>query len=345
MGKQGVGLIGPSGWGRAYCEALGDSLKAKLVAVAGGRRAAATAERFGVRLQESVEALCSAEDIAFVVVASPHHLHREHAVCALRHGKHTLVEKPMATTVADCDLMIAAAREHGAKLMVAHSRRYFPILRKAKQLIDQGVIGKPLMLRQVFCHDARGVFGPDQPEDWWLLDPKAGLSWFMGFGCHHIDYTHWLIGSKVTKVYARVGSYWTQRDVPTCGMYFLDFESGAYSTLWDLSNAPKGIGEWPPFFDLQENNEIAGEEGLMVVRPYQKLMVRTQGDWETVLELPKEKADPVRTFLREEVEDLIESAAEGKEPPITGADGRHTVEIIEAGYRSSESGQPVDLPL
>ena len=132
MEKLGVGVIGPSGWGRNYCQSTQDSQKGKLVAIAGGKRAADTAQKFGVRFEESVESLCKADDVEMVAIASPHHLHPEHAICAAEHKKHALVEKPMATTVADCDRMIQAAKANGVKLMVAHSRRYFPIARKRR---------------------------------------------------------------------------------------------------------------------------------------------------------------------------------------------------------------------
>ncbi len=131
-----VGIIGSGGWASRYALSLQESEKARLVAVAGGTRAPAYAEKFGLRLEPSPAALCAASDIDIVAVVCPHGVHAEHTVCAADHGKHVLVEKPMATTVAECDQMTEAAERAGVKLMVAHSRRFFPLVKQAKQLLD-----------------------------------------------------------------------------------------------------------------------------------------------------------------------------------------------------------------
>ena len=212
-----VGILGSGGWASRHATALEASEKVKLVAVAGGPRAPAFAEKFGRRREESPEALCQASDVELVDVVTPHGYHADHVCCAAEHGKHVLVEKPMATTVADCDRMIAAAERNGVKLMVAHSRRFFPLVKQAKQLLDDGAIGKVLMLR-------------------------------------------------------------------------------------------------------------------------------TGDDWQTVRELPAAEADPVFQFLREEVESLADAVENDTDPPVTAAEGRHAVEVIEAAYRSSQTGQAVYLP-
>ncbi len=121
-----VGIIGSGAWAGRYGAALQESQKAKLVAVAGGSRAGAYAEKLGIRRAPSPEALCAAKDVDIVAVVCPHGYHAEHAIRAAENGKHVIVEKPMATSVAECDQMIAAAERNGVKLMVAHSRRFFP---------------------------------------------------------------------------------------------------------------------------------------------------------------------------------------------------------------------------
>ena len=342
MAQMGVGIIGSGGWANRYATALANSQKVRLVAVAGGSRAPAFAERHGIRLEASPEALCEAPDVELVVVATPHGLHADHTEIAAARGRHVLVEKPMATTVADCDRMLEACQRAGVKLMVAHSRRFFPLVKLAKKLLDDGAIGRVLMLRQLFCHDARR-FGTKPGH--WMSDPNLSMGFFIGYGCHQLDMTLHLVGSRVRAVMARFGNYWADSQIENCGALFLDFESGAYSTFTELCSMPPELKTWPPFPGFHETNEIIGERGLMLLRPYEKLMVRTADEWQTVQELPKEKADPIHEFLREEVEALADAVANDTEPPVTGEEGRHTVEVIEAAYRSARTGQSVALPL
>jgi len=340
-----VGIIGSGGWAGRYGVALQESQKIKLVAVAGGTRAPAYAEKFGVRLEPSPEALCAAKDVEIVAVVSPHGHHAAHAVCAARCGKHVIVEKPMATSVAECDRMIAAAAKAGVKLMVAHSRRFFPLVKQAKKLLDEGAIGRILMLRQLFSHNARS-FGTAPGH--WMSDPNLSMGFFIGYGCHQLDMTLHLVGSRVRAVMARFGNYWANTPIENCGALFLDFESGAYSAFMEICSMPNELKAWPPFPDYHEVNELIGEHGLMLLRPYQRLALRNGkdgDDWKTIAELPPREADNPTVFLREEVEALADAVAADADPPVTAAEGRHCVEVIQAAYQSSRTGRAVHLPL
>ena len=337
-----AGIIGSGGWAGRYGVALQESQKVKLVAVAGGSRAPAYAEKFGIRLEESFQTLCEAKDIDIVAVVSPHGYHPAHAVCAMQCGKHVIVEKPMATKVAECDHMIHVAKKNDVKLMVAHSRRFFPLVKQAKKLLDEGAIGRILMLRQLFSHNARS-FGTAKGH--WMSDPKLSVGFFLGYGCHQLDMTLHLVGSKVRAVMARFGNYWAPSPIENCGALFLDLESGAYSTFMEICSMPNELKTWPPFPDYHEVNEIIGERGLMLLRPYGKLMLRNTDEWQTICELTPREADNPTIFLREEVEALADAIANGTEPPVTAAEGRHTVEVIQAAYLSSQTGKAVYLPL
>jgi predicted dehydrogenase len=342
MAKLKVGIVGSGSWATRYGESFKEknSELVELVAVGGGRRADRYAQNFGLRAEESAEALCAARDIDIVVVACPHGLHDKYAVLAAQNKKHVLVEKPMALSVAACDRMIQAARANGVKLMVAHSRRYFPLVRKAKEILDSGALGKIIFLRQTFCHDARS-FGGDGVS--WRGDPSLSMGFFIGYGCHQLDMTLWLVGSKVTTVSAQFGHYWEKEPIEKTGTMFMRFENGVYSSLLEFCSMPAGLKDWPPFPGMHEVNEIVCERGLMELRPYSKLMVRKSDGWETVQELPPREADPLRQFLRQEVEDLARSALSNTEPPIPGEAGRHTVQVCLAAYESSQKGREIAL--
>ena len=121
----GLGIVGSGYMGRTYAECVARYNRgARLIAVAGGTRAPALASDYGVDAEPSVEALLSRSDISAVIITSPQSAHCEQTVAAARHGKHVLVEKPMATSTAECRQMIDACRAAGVELSVIKPWRY-----------------------------------------------------------------------------------------------------------------------------------------------------------------------------------------------------------------------------
>jgi predicted dehydrogenase len=339
--RRKVGILGSGGWAGRYAAALAQSETCQLTAVAGGTRAAAYAEKHGLRLEQGVEAMAAAEDIEAVVVAMPHGLHADGAVPCLAAGKHVLVEKPMATSLADCDRMIDAAERSGATLRVAHSRRFFPLVKLARQLLRSGRLGRILMMRQTFSHHARD-FGTRSGH--WTSDPRLSMGFFIGYGCHQLDMAIHLAESRVTEVAGAFANYWRDTPIENCGAMFLRFASGAYTTFWEVCSMPDELSAWPPFPGMCESNEIVCERGLMLLEPYGRLMIRAAEAWETVRQLDPRQADPVSDFLAEEVACLFR-AADGldADPLATPQQGRHVVEVCLAGLESSRSGRAIPL--
>ncbi len=135
MSRGKIGMIGSGAWATHYGLSLQKADDIDLVAVAGGRRAPKYAETFGVRLYQAIPDLLADEQIEAVAIVTPHNTYRDLAVMAAEAGKYILVEKPMAMTPQECDEMIAAADANSVKLMVAHSRRYFPLVRRPSRLL------------------------------------------------------------------------------------------------------------------------------------------------------------------------------------------------------------------
>src|SRR5215217_6689805 len=120
----------------------------ELVAAADPRDEARTqfAADFGARVYDSVEGLCADRGIDAVYVATPHQFHAAHVAVAAAHGKHVLVEKPMAITLPDCLAMIEAARSAGVKLVVGHSHSFNAPILRARAIIDSGAVGRVRMI-------------------------------------------------------------------------------------------------------------------------------------------------------------------------------------------------------
>jgi phthalate 4,5-cis-dihydrodiol dehydrogenase len=130
-------------------------------------------ERFGHDFQAethaSVEALCKSPRVDAIYIATPTQYHVEHAVTALEHRKHVVIEKPMALTLDDADLIIEAAERHGVQLVVAHSHSFEPPIRKIREIVRSGALGKLHMLHNWYLSD--WLYRPRNAEE---LDTRLG---------------------------------------------------------------------------------------------------------------------------------------------------------------------------
>jgi predicted dehydrogenase len=145
------------------------------------------------------------------------------AVAAAEAGKHVLCEKPMAIDVGECDRMIAAAEANGVKLGVAYYRRFYPILRRLKQLLDEGVIGAPVAAQA----DAFEAFdpGPDHPRRWIVEKGQAGD--VVRLGCHRLEVLLTLFG-QVADARGLTAQVALRRSVEDTAVALLRFEDGPW---------------------------------------------------------------------------------------------------------------------
>ena len=215
--------IGVAGLGRAFqlmAPAFADP-RVELVAGADVREAS-----FPGRTFPSVEALCRSPDIDAVYVATPHQLHAEHACLAAHHGKHVLVEKPMALSLDECRRMIEAARAAGVQLVVGHSHGFDLPIKKTRELIHGGNFGKLRMMTALNFTDY--LYRPRRPEE---LDTSRGGGAVFTQAAHQVDVIRVLAPGNVVSVKAQTGTWDPAR--PTEGAYsaLLGFDDGAFATL------------------------------------------------------------------------------------------------------------------
>ncbi|MEO1994447.1 MAG: Gfo/Idh/MocA family oxidoreductase, partial [Planctomycetaceae bacterium] len=189
-GQVGIGMVGSGFMGLTYSEAIrGQVTGARLVAISGGRRAQSLASDYEVPAADSIDDLLSRDDVDAIVVATPDQCRLEITRKAAAAGKHVLVEKPMAPTVAECDEMIQVCEQAGVNLGVVKTERFRTITRKAKQLIDDGQIGPIWMMRTLSAFPitlTKDVFD----ERKWMYDPHSG-GLFLGMATHNADFLRW----------------------------------------------------------------------------------------------------------------------------------------------------------
>ncbi len=223
--------------------------RVRLVAAADPRPAARERFRddFAARAYDTVEALCADPALDALYIATPHQLHVQHVRAAAAAGKHVLVEKPMALSIADCRAMVAAAEAAGVHLLVGHSHSFDLPYLHARRLIEGGRFGAVRMVHAVNFTDY--LYRPRRPEE---LDTAQGGGALFSQAPHQVDVVRLLAGRPARSVRAMAGAWDPAR--PTEGAYsaLLAFEGGAFASL-----AYNGHGH----FDTDELQGWVGEMG------------------------------------------------------------------------------------
>ena len=285
--------LGFVGLGEAATMVLPDVLELpfiKVTAAADLRKDAR--ERFQQELNgkvfESIEELCQSSDVDVVYVATPHEMHAQHAIFALEHKKHVIVEKPMALTLEDCERMNDAAHKNEVKLLCGHTHSFDPPIKKMREIIKSGELGRVLMINTWNYNDFMVRPYPDQE-----LEMSRGV--VLNQGPHQVDIVRLLGGGMVNSVRATAGRWDATR--PGEGGYtcFLEFENDVAATL-----VFNGYG----FFDIAELHWWLGEGGQ--ARPSdthvfsrQNYIKLTGREREQVIEDMKEGVRYGRRSLRE----------------------------------------------
>lgn len=334
-----IGIIGSGFMGRTSAETITRYLKnAELVAIAGGSRAPALASEYHVQSEPSVEALIARSDIDAVFISTPHAAHAFEALAAARAGKHLLIDKPMATSVEDCDRIIAAAEATRAKVMIMFGQRFRTCNIEARRLVREGTIGKVRMIHEVML--ASGGLASLPP--WQSLPGNVGT--FLGHAVHNIDRIRWISGAEVASVSAQV-----QRD-PQSGnevstMALLSLTSGAMATVWVSWAVAK-----PLFPRTGSGALISGDSGNLDLDAYGELRLGKDDHWTVVAK--QEPIDwagagalsPVRMKAYQmQDQEFVNSILEDRAPSVTGEDGRAAVEVAVAAYRSAAEGRTIQL--
>jgi len=236
--------IGVAGLGRAFTLMLPTFVqdrRVQLAAACDPREEARSqfARDFGAPVYPGIEELAADPSVEVIYVASPHQFHAAHTRVAASHGKHVLVEKPMALTTAECDAMVAACRHAGVHLVVGHCHSFDSPYLKTRELIGTGDYGRVRMIHAVNCTDF--LYRPRRPEE---LQTEAGGGVVFSQAAHQVDIARMLAGSPVVRVRAATGAWDPRR--PTEGAYalLLWFEDGGFASLTYSGYGHFDTDEW-----------------------------------------------------------------------------------------------------
>jgi predicted dehydrogenase len=334
-----IGIVGSGYMGRTYAECVARyNTGARLVAVAGGSRAPGLAADYEISAEPSLDSLLARSDIDAVIITSPQSAHCEQTLAAARHGKHVMVEKPMATSTAECRQMIEGCRAAGVALSVIKPWRYRGSTRGLYESLQRGDIGEVRMISLWWLYPRIPFIGKE-----WFRDPKEG-GLFLDAGSHCFDYMRWVAGAEPVRLYAQTATYNADSETPRSTMTTVTFANGVMSNLWLSYEVPKPGWEHTDF-----RARVVGATGNLDAHGYGLLQVANGDTWETLYEQgpmdflnrPMERVRLEAFFAM--TQDFIDALREGREQPVTGEDGLAAVAMVEAGYRSSATGQAVDL--
>jgi predicted dehydrogenase len=341
----GIGMIGSGGMARVHAQAIADlGERARLVAVAGGTRATGLASDFSAAADPSVEALLSRADVDAVVIATPHTTHLGLVRDAATAGKHVFLEKPMGLDVAECDAMIAACRAavggRGVRLMVAHITRFLPATAVARQLVDAGEIGDVRMIAAF-----RVLNG--YPNEGWPLDPREGSA-YLDWGSHGCDVIRWFAGREPEVAFARFTTYRRTPPANLSGMVVFGFPDDVFSQTWMSYEVPADA------YWQRAHYVVSGSKGLVDLNAYGRVVLEVGASSREVYTQPDlalSSLEGVRPnpYFREgfanQLAEFLGAVEEGREPSVSGVDGRAAIEMVQAAEESARTGMAVRLLL
>jgi myo-inositol 2-dehydrogenase / D-chiro-inositol 1-dehydrogenase len=345
MQDVGVGLIGAGFIADLHAAAFELVRDARMLGVA------ATSDESGRRFaaQRNIPAhygdfrrLLEDDEIAVVSVALPNYLHRDVVVAAAAAGKHVICEKPLARTLAEADEMIAACEQAGVLLMYAEELCFAPKYVRAKELVNEGALGRVFMVQQGEQH-----FGPH--SDWFWDVQRSGGGVLMDMGCHGVEFCRWIYDKPaVESVTAELGTYvHTDRTIG---------EDHAIATVRFEGNRV-GLIEtsWAKRGGMDDRAEILGSGGVAYVDLLRGSAIHTyseDGYGYAVEKAPDTHGWSFAMFeelwnygFPQEMSHFIECVQHSSEPLETGADGRAVLEILYGMYRAAGSTGRVQFPL
>ena len=334
-------------WGVLGCSGIGKSRtipgllaceNAELYAIAGRNeeKLKAYAEPFAPKkLYTDYQALLDDENVDAVYLPLPNGIHMEWVKKAAAAGKHILCEKPMATTLADCERMVEAAKKSGKKLMIDQNQRLAGAHVKARELIEQGEIGSVITFATAFRHGGPETWSIDPGQSTWFFDKKrAAMGAMADLGVHKTDLIQYLIGQTVEEVEAQLctldkkfsdGSPIMVDDNAFC-IYRMD--GGAVGTM---------TASWTNYGPEDNSTVINGTKGMLRIYddPAHTLILEKKDGARVCYDV-----DAIQTNDNQTKSGVIDLFVESlKNPAVQGIDAQSVLTAMRAVFAAIESSE------
>jgi len=316
------------------------------------QRLHAVGREYAADMMSDYTALVQRDDIDAVAIATPQFSHRDLAVEAFGHGKHVFCEKPLACTVEECDDMAAAASEAKRVFIVGQQMRYHLHLQKIAALIQEGVIGDPIML---WLKEMRGPFRVS-PEHMWIFDQSKSGGMLVEKSCHHFDLFNWFAFSKPVSVYASGGQdvfhEMAGENSTICDNAFavVNYENGARAMLTLCMFLGRSHPREGGIGYHKRDIGVAGENGLIQTEgalPQHVIEIHPSTSHNTTrIEMDPSRTVPTPFNQPGNVGIFMDFAAcirEGREPFAGGKAGRGALAVSLAAEKSIAEKRVVEI--
>lgn len=316
------------------------------------------AKKYNVKAFTDVSEMVTKEKIDVIIVCTPHPYHVGPAIAAIEAGSNVLIEKPFASSLEDCDAMLEASKKYKKQIGVICQRRWYLPVQRVKAAIDGGKIGRP-------------VFGTVNMLGWrdeayYNSDPWRGTWEGEGGGVlvnqapHQLDLLQWFMG-EIDELYG----VWSNLNHPYIEVEdtanaIIKFKSGAIANIIVSNSQKPGIfgkvhihGETGASVGVQTDGGAMFIAGMSnILEPPINDLWTVPGEEHMLKSWVKEDSDffhslknPMEYFHERQIEDFLHALINGRKPLISGEDGRITVEIFTAIYRSTRDQRAIKWPL
>jgi len=314
-------------------------------------------DEYGVKAYSSIAEMIKAEEIQMAVVCTAHPYHADPAIQAMEAGAHVLIEKPLASTLQDCDRIIEASHRTGRKTGVISQRRWYQPIVRMKKAIDKGKIGTPMLgTIQMLGWRDRSYFESDAWRGSWKLEGGGVL---VNQSPHQLDLLQWLMGD-IDEVFG----YWSNMNHPyieveDTAVALIRFKNGGLGNIL-VSNSQKP-GIYGKVHIHGSNGATVGsqpEGGAMfiagkttIAEPPKLDLWTVPGEEHLMEEWNKADSDEFHSvdamtwYFKQQLEDFKDAILNDRQPMVTAEEGRKTVELFTAIYRSQRDGKPIKFPL
>ena len=314
MNKVNVGVIGVGAMGVHHARVYSELENANLVAISDLMRdkSEEVAKEYSAKGFVDYMDILKMPEIDAVSVCVPTTHHFNVVMDAIEHGKHVLVEKPIAFTLREAEAMVKAAKDEGVKLATGHVERFNPAVGKAKELIKDDVIG------EVVSASAKRV-GPFPPR---IKD--VGV--IIDLAIHDVDIMYHLFDSPISRIYANMGSRLEKCEYEDHAEIMSSFKNGIIGML--------EVNWLTPY--KKRKLEVTGVDGIISI-DYIDQTVHVYG--KSTQNVDIEYKEP----LREELNSFLNAVDNGEEPKITGKDGIYALKVVTAAMKSAKDTLPVEI--
>ncbi|NIP24973.1 MAG: Gfo/Idh/MocA family oxidoreductase [Phycisphaerae bacterium] len=328
-----LGIIGLGNWSRQIFQAVGELPEVRIVGCYSRYpdTKKAFASEFDCVAYKQYEHMVEDPQIDGIVVMSSNAAHEPDVTIAASRGKHILVTKPIATTIAAGKRMIAVCKENEVILAVGHQTRREPALRKLKEILDSGQLGTVHLVEANYS-TPNGL--KIKQGQWRSLENECPGGALIQIGIHVIDTLYYLLG-PISRVFSWQDKGGLKANIPGVTATLLEFESGLRGYLG--SSYVSGFSHWIKVYGTQKNAFYSELGGLTL----------TEDSWEEG-EVRKDIAPPANVTppmpaIVEEIGDFVRCIRTSESPEVGGEAALHNLAVVLAAVESDKLGRPVEI--